>query len=64
MKKLILSLTASLLAACGGGGGGGGSTSTTTPSTPDTSAAAIGQQYSEGLWNGTANPGGPVKMLI
>jgi hypothetical protein len=63
MKKLVLSLIASLLAACGGGGGGG-APSTTAPSTPDTSAAAIGQQYAEGLWNGTANPGGPVKMLV
>jgi hypothetical protein len=66
MKKLILIFIASLLTACGGGGGGGGTTSTTatTPSVPDTSAAAIGQQSAEGLWNGTANAGGLVKMLV
>lgn len=55
-----------IVSGCGGGGGGStaGSVSTPTPVTPDTSAAAIGQQSAEGLWNGTATAGGPVKTLI
>lgn len=64
MKKLIFTFVASLLTACGGGGGGAGASTSSTPSAPDTSAAAIGQQSAEGLWNGTATAGGPVKMLV
>jgi hypothetical protein len=63
MKKYLLLLLPSLLIACGGGGGGGAAGVVSTPA-PDTSAAAIGQQSAEGLWNGTANAGGPVKMLV
>jgi hypothetical protein len=48
-----------LVTACGGGGGGGG----TSGSTSGGSTPAI-QQTAEGLWNGTASPGGAVKMLV
>ena len=64
MKQITLTLATLLLTACGGGGGGGGTTSAPAPSPPDTSAAAIGQQSAEGIWNGTASAGGPVKMLV
>jgi hypothetical protein len=45
----------SLISACGDGSG---TTVATTPTTP------VVQQTAEGLWNGTATPGGAVKMLV
>jgi hypothetical protein len=59
MLKTIVTVVAvsvlSLISACGDGSGTTVTTTTTTP---------VVQQTAEGIWNGTATPGGAVKMLV
>ncbi len=66
MLKAIETLVAvsvlSLMSACGDGSGT--TDTTTTTSTTTTTTTPVVQQTAEGLWNGTATPGGAVKMLV
>ncbi len=65
MKSILYAIMLSSLVACGGGGGGGGAASGSSSSNNNSSGSTpLPQQTAEGIWNGTATPGGAVKMLV
>lgn len=66
MKNIAILAMIALLVACGGGGGGttGGGGGGGTTGGGGGGNTPLPQQTAEGIWNGAATPGGPVKTLV